>query len=202
MRLKMIYNAKYKLYVSKEGLLFRIKNDKLELVKTRIANGYELVGKNYRVHRIVWETFKGQINGKNHIHHIDHNGLNNRLDNLVEIEPGEHSRLHHKGISSGTGRICSDDTRKKISDKLTGKKFTEEQKLKLRNSHLGKKLSVEHKQSIGNSLKGKTYSEFGIKFKEHYGIAPADNRKLYHKENAWYLKHNRICRWEADNAES
>lgn len=197
----MIYNAKYKLYVSKEGLLFRVKNDKLELVKTRIANGYELVGKNYRVHRIVWETFKGQINGKNHIHHMDRNKLNNRLDNLEEIDPSEHSRLHHKGVSSGIGRIQSEETRKKISDKLKGKKFTEERKLKIRNSHLGKKLSEEHKQKIGNKLKGRIYSEFGIKFKEHYGILPADNRKLYHKENAWYLKHNRVCRWEVNNAE-
>ena len=44
--------------------------------------------------------------------------------------------------------------------------------------------------------KGKTWSEFGIKFKEHYGITCSDDANLYRKEYSWYSSHNHKCRWE------
>lgn len=47
--------------------------------------------------------------------------------------------------------------------------------------------------SIG---KGKTYSDFGKKFKEHFGITRLDNLKLYQTEKSWYYNHNNKCRWE------
>lgn len=43
--------------------------------------------------------------------------------------------------------------------------------------------------------KGKTISEFGEKFKEHFGITYSDNPSLYKIEHKWYKKHNK-CRWE------
>ena len=63
-------------------------------------------------------------------------------------------------------------------------------------------LSEEAKIKIGKSSKGntytrgKTYSEFGRKFKEHYGIAAYDNSTLYNREYWWYRSHNHKCRWE------
>lgn len=44
--------------------------------------------------------------------------------------------------------------------------------------------------------KRKTWSEFGDKFKEHFGITFSDNKKLYLREHKWYLNHNKVCRWE------
>ena len=53
------------------------------------------------------------------------------------------------------------------------------------------------KSLIGNTnTKGKVFSEFGIKFKEHYGITRLDNEKLYKTEHQWYRTHNKTCRWE------
>lgn len=53
------------------------------------------------------------------------------------------------------------------------------------------------KSSKGNTyIKGKTTSEFGRKFKEHYGITQYDNKTLYYKEYRWYRRHNHKCRWE------
>lgn len=55
---------------------------------------------------------------------------------------------------------------------------------------------------VRNSLKGRTlkkgitHSEFGDKFKEHFGITYNDNINLYHKELSWYKRHNKTCRWE------
>lgn len=39
-------------------------------------------------------------------------------------------------------------------------------------------------------------TEFGRKFKEHYGISDSDNHSLYAREHYWYRKHNNKCRWE------
>lgn len=44
--------------------------------------------------------------------------------------------------------------------------------------------------------KGQTRSEFGMKFKEHYGITKSQNNKLYNTELLWYRRHNNKCRWE------
>lgn len=66
---------------------------------------------------------------------------------------------------------------------------------------------VTHKENVNNPLtkqrlkgntrvRGKTFSEFGKKFREHYGIANYENHKLYDKELHWYYKHNKVCRWE------
>ena len=47
--------------------------------------------------------------------------------------------------------------------------------------------------------KGFTKSEFGIKFKEHFGITYYENPKLYSREHAWYRNHNKVCRWEVED---
>lgn len=60
----------------------------------------------------------------------------------------------------------------------------------------------EFKQKISEAQKGNTYkkgitcSEFGEKFKKHFGITKIDDKKLYKKEHEWYRLHNKRCRWE------
>ena len=48
--------------------------------------------------------------------------------------------------------------------------------------------------------KGRTWSEFGEKFKEHFGINWCENPKLYIIEYGWYARHNKTCRWEVKDA--
>lgn len=48
----------------------------------------------------------------------------------------------------------------------------------------------------GKGNAGNLYSEFGKKFREHYGITRLKNKKLYNKEQSWYYRHNNKCRWE------
>jgi len=54
-----------------------------------------------RPHRLVYITFVGPIPPKNHIHHIDGNPANNRVDNLKAIHPQEHCHLHNTKPSEG-----------------------------------------------------------------------------------------------------
>ena len=49
------------------------------------------------------------------------------------------------------------------------------------------------------AMKGKTTSEFGRKFKEHFGLTESDNVKHYIKEYKWYRRHNKVCRWEVED---
>lgn len=57
---------------------------------------------------------------------------------------------------------------------------------------------VTTKENNNNPLtiKHKIYSEFGRKFKEHFGISKQENKKLYNKERKYYIRHNKVCRWE------
>ena len=64
---------------------------------------------------------------------------------------------------------------------------------------------VTHKENCNNNItlrniskaqKGNPDSEFGRKFKEHYGITHNQNYNLYYREYHWYRKLNNKCRWE------
>lgn len=84
----MKYNAKYDRWVSKDGLVYRYdtKKDKLVLCGCKDSCGYiKLYVKNVgfpRVHRIVYETFIGEIPAGYEIDHINTIPDDNRIINL------------------------------------------------------------------------------------------------------------------------
>lgn len=91
--------------------------------------------------------------------------------------------LEHRSLHAAYTKIwITDDTIAKLRNANIGKKHTEETK---------RKLSEIHKK-----LTPKINSEFGIKFKEHYGLTHRDNKKLYKLEWKWYKNHNKTCSWE------
>lgn len=49
--------------------------------------------KNLLVHRIIYETFKGKIPKKNHIHHINNNKLDNMVENLDCLSVRDHVNI-------------------------------------------------------------------------------------------------------------
>lgn len=65
-------------------------------------------------------------------------------------------------------------------------------------------LNDDSKFKISESRKGRpthtgiVTSEFGIKFKEHYGITKHEDIKLYNREYA-YFKRNNKCKWESSS---
>lgn len=65
-------------------------------MKMRINQGYYVIGKNTRVHRLIWETHNGPIPSGYDIHHIDGNKLNNDLKNLQCLPHSEHLSIHMK----------------------------------------------------------------------------------------------------------
>lgn len=47
------------------------------------------------------------------------------------------------------------------------------------------------------STKGIPWSDFGLKFKEHYNMTQCDDYNLYSKEYNWFRR-NGHCRWEEE----
>lgn len=156
----MKYNEKYNRYVTENGLVYRKTRTGILLqCKQTNYNGYlkicvfKPIQKYVRVHRVVWETFIGEIPDGYEIDHIDGNKQNNALSNLRCVT--------HK---DNMNNII---TKSKISTSM------------LNNSNRS----------------GKSFSYFGMKFKEHFGFAGNENRLLYSKEWKYYKRHNRL-RWE------
>lgn len=150
----MKYNEKYDLYLDDDLVIYYWDKNKDKLMQramTANEQGYlrvnTKIGKQF-VHRIIWETFNGEIPDGFEIDHVDTHTDNNCLDNLRLV-------THKENMNNPI-------TRDKISE----------------------------------SQRGLVSSEFGRKFKEHFGITEYQNTKLYYKEHKWYIRHNNKCRWE------
>lgn len=53
----------------------------------------------YSLHRLVYETFIGNIHNDNFIHHKDGNKENNRVDNLEQLTVDQHNKHHFNGVT-------------------------------------------------------------------------------------------------------
>ena len=151
----MKYNEKYDRYLDNDFNVYYYDNNKDKLMPCKLHkshNGYVQLRTKYsnttKFHRLIWETFVGEIPEDYQIDHIDTNKGNNSLENLRCVTPKENT-----------------------NNPLT-------------------------RNHISESLKGLISSEFGRKFKEHFGITKYENSKLYNKEQMWYYRHNHKCRWE------
>jgi hypothetical protein len=83
----------------------------------RISDGYYVVGKHTRIHRLVWETQKGKIPKGYDIHHIDGNKLNNHIDNLQCLPHTEHLSMHMKENKTLHDWHKTDEGRKFLGEK-------------------------------------------------------------------------------------
>lgn len=116
-----------------------------------------------RVHRLVYETFVGEIPQGYEIDHIEGNKEDNRLEMLRCV-------THEENMKNPV-------TLQKIQRALSSEKI---------------------KKKISKANRGRVRSDFGTKFKEHYGLSSCEDPKLYNREQSWYHRHNNKCRWEKE----
>ena len=72
--------------------------------KPKRDDGYHVTGAGYLRHRTtsgyklqhveVWEAANGPVPPGMQLHHVNHNGLDNRLENLMLVDPTTHKRIH------------------------------------------------------------------------------------------------------------
>ena len=108
----MIFNAKYNRWITKNGLVYRYDeyNDRLVLCAENEHHGYSWcsgwinkVKFNRPIHRLVWETFNGEIPEGLEIDHMDNNRKNNALSNLQLVTRTENNRLRFVRGFKATG---------------------------------------------------------------------------------------------------
>ena len=96
---------------------------------------------------------------------------------LIFLTKSEHSLLH------------------KIGRAHKGKKYSSEHKRKISAAHKGRKHNGESKRKMSEN---RIRTEFGRKFKEHFGIYPKENKQLYDHHRRWYKRNNNRCQWEIE----
>ena len=152
--------------------------------------------------------------------------VDNSKDNLVLLTPEDHAKVHKLAYLCSKNEIKSSlrfayymtnniykemdllgsnnpfygkhhsEESKALMSKRCKEAMTTERRNKLSRLVKGRKMSKESSRKKSLATKGVPKSEFGNKFKEHYGIAQSDNLRLYNTEHMWYTRHNHKCRWE------
>lgn len=166
----MRYNAKYDRWVSKDGLVYRYDKKNDKLVLC----GLHKANDGY-VQVNVSKPKYTQVG----VHRLVYETFNDKIPQGYQID-------HINTIR--------DDNRLENLRCVTPKENS--------NNPLTIKHLRESNKGInkGNTfIRCKTFSDFGDKFKEHFGITNYENSKLYHKEYRWYKRHNDVCRWEAED---
>lgn len=131
-------------------------------------NGRKCLGnKQNPIYKLVWTLFCGIPPKGYDIHHIDHNKLNDSLENLELLEHGEHTRHHLTGSkwtkemyekqkNSQTGKHCGE------LNPMFGKHHTYEAKEKVSKANKGRKASEETKKKFSQQRIGKHWFNNGI----------------------------------------
>lgn len=95
-----IPNAQGKYFISTEG---RIKSycGLNAIIRKPEDNGkgylrVDLFGKYKLIHLLMAETFLPKLDYKVEIHHIDTNPYNNKLENLIQLTPAQHQKIHNE----------------------------------------------------------------------------------------------------------
>lgn len=89
-KMEIIYENDYAIVDS-----LRFRKDK----KTGYYLSTYINGKRYRLHRYLYEKYKGNIPKGYEVHHKDHNKDNNNLNNLVLLSTKEHKLLHGRELT-------------------------------------------------------------------------------------------------------
>lgn len=91
------------------------------------------------MHRVVAACWLDNFNPTRHVHHINGDKTDNRVDNLECLSATEHLADRHGDILSQNGRyVRTEETREKLRQARLGKVTSEETKQKQRLALLGK----------------------------------------------------------------
>lgn len=143
-----------------------ITNSKGEIQKTSVHKDGRSYFKGHRVYEWQMHTYLGWKKGLV-IHHLDHNKMNNALSNLVYLTNSEHMTIHSENMS--------EETKKKISNKLNGRTPWNK----------GKTASEETKKKLSAAKKGQNHPLFGQHHSEETKQKISEAIKRQNKGKIW-----------------
>jgi hypothetical protein len=138
------------------------------------ADGYLAIGSKVLLHRAVAQCWLDNFDPSKHVHHINHDKTDNRVDNLEPVVHSEHIQKYHR--NANVGRITSAETKEKLRQAQLGRITSEETKQKQRLALLGRKrpffnraphtqewkdqMSLNHHKNTGCRVFGVEYRSF------------------------------------------
>jgi hypothetical protein len=164
----MKYNAEYDRYVTKEGLVYYYDKKADKLVLCKLSNK----GDGYLVVG-VRKPKKANVL----VHKLVYETFKGKIPDGLEID---HEDTHKDNNALSNLKLC------------THKENCNNPKTREHNSQskIGKLLNPK--------CKGKPTSDFGDKFKQHFGLTQYQDMNLYKREYQFYLRHGHKCRWETN----
>ena len=105
-----------------------VRNKFTQKIIKKTRKGHRCIGsEKFPIYLLVWTLFNGPIPKDYCIHHINHNKLNDRLDNLILLNTSYHLRMHdierNKNNNSFKGKSHSHETKVKLSEQRIGRKW-------------------------------------------------------------------------------
>lgn len=147
---------------------------------TMRPDGYTMLGRKRLTHRVIAACWLDSFDPNKHVHHINGNKSDNRVDNLECLTAQEHHGGRHAHLHGHY--IRTDETREKIRQARLGSVTSEETKAKQRAALIGRKRpyfsraphSEESKQARSLSHPRNTRcSVFGIEYRSFADAAEA-----------------------------
>lgn len=157
------------------------------------------------MHRVIWEEAYGPIPDGYDIHHINGDGHDNRLENLVLMTRKEHARLHGALRSRDEDVVDSSDP-DAIAARLRHKKYRDSHKQKERERNAAYRATHKTEEAERKSLYYSQHREERLAYnakwreehKEHIKAYSKAHAKVYNAEHAEEIKTRKRVHYEAN----
>ena len=159
----------------KEKIMTPVRHKKY--IYKHVQLGKDGIKETYKVHRLVWEAFNGEIPEGMEIDHINTIRDDNRLENLRCVTPKENrnnplTKIHQSEAQTGK--------HKGNLNYMYGKHHTDMSKDKIRCKAIGRKHSQEAKKKMSDKRKGELNPMYG---KERLDVAKRLSKKVLEVKN-------------------